>query len=112
MGDAATMERAAPHLPIAPLATALPRATQLRLDPSLISDPLPGELACAQDWLHVADLLDRVADSIPRRMARRGDFSAALAAFIAKEVRQSAAEIRANLALEEHQACVRACRYG
>lgn len=112
MNDAVTMERAALRSSISPLVTALPRATQMRLDPSLISDPLPGELACADEWHEIAALLDLVAATIPRRMRRHGRFSEALASFAAHEVRQVAAEIRANLVLEEHQACVKACRHG
>ena len=111
MAEAATLERDALRLSIAPLATALPRATVLRLDPEAPSERLPGELLCADEWHEVAALLDLVAASIPRRMRRHGRFSDALASFAAHEVRQVAAEIRANLALEERDACMKACRH-
>lgn len=82
--------------------------------PPAVSSPaaLPGELPCAEEWHEVAALLDRVAAAIPRRMRGKGRFSVALAAFVAHEVRGAAAEIRANLALEELDACVRARRHG
>lgn len=90
----------------------IPSAPRFALPERATATRLPGELLCADEWHEVAAHLNRVADSIPRRMAGRGRFSIALASFIANEVRQSAAEIRANLVLEEHDACVRACRHG
>ena len=110
MQAAALLQPASPaRLPVASITTTLQRSAVLRLDPGVMSDPLPGELACADDWHEIAKLLDAVAASIPKRMRGRGDFSDALASFIAGEVRGAAAEIRANLALEERDACIRAC---
>lgn len=72
---------------------------------------LPGEWVPADEWHEVAAHLDRVAAAIPRRMGRKDRFSMALAAFIAREVRQAAAEIRVNVALKEQDLCARACRH-
>lgn len=64
-----------------------------------------GGLPCSGEWDAIANMLDDVAAGLKRRMARRGPFSVALAAFIGSELKCSAAEIRANLALEELTAC-------
>ncbi|HEV2552734.1 MAG TPA: hypothetical protein VGV17_03105 [Bosea sp. (in: a-proteobacteria)] len=85
----------------------IPSAPRFAMPERAEATRLPGELLCADEWHEVAAHLDRVANSIPRRMHGRGRFSTALAAFVANEVRQSAAEIRANLALEERDACMR-----
>lgn len=73
---------------------------------------LPGEWLRADEWHEVAAHLDRVAASIPRRMGGKDRFSSALAAFIAREVRQAAAEIRVNVALKEQDLCAEACSHG
>lgn len=88
-----------------------PRSPAPPGSPHVSPTRLPGELACADEWHEVAALLDRVAASIPRRMHGRGRFSLALAAFIAHEITGCAAEIRANVALEERDACMRAGRH-
>lgn len=107
MAEAELMERPGRQLRVGSLNSPLARSRVLRRDPTLVSQ-LPGELACADEWHEIAKLLDVVAASIPMRMRGHGAFSAALARFIAREVRGTAAEIRANLALEERDACIKA----
>lgn len=68
--------------------------------------PLPdGGIAGGRNWLAIAQHLDKAASGLRRRMARRSVFDRALAEFVAKEMFGTAAEIRANLALEELAAC-------
>jgi hypothetical protein len=76
---------------------------------SLLTPPrdrsLPGDLACGAEWQETAAMLDDVARGIRKRFAYRDRFNSALALFIAREVQGAAAEIRANLALEELDRC-------
>ena len=84
----------------------------LRL-PHLQSVPLPeGGVVGGALWRSVATRLDEISAHLPKRMEGRSLFDKALADFVAREIAGVAAEIRANLALEEQDACMRRCRRG
>ncbi len=81
--------------------------------PRLDTLGLPGgEIVGGFAWKAVASRLDEISAWLPRRMAGRSLFDKALADFVAKEIAGVAAEIRANLALEEQDASVRRCGRG
>ena len=65
-----------------------------------------GELATSDEWVEVAAGLESVAALLPRfRMDEAPRFNRALAALVSSHLNTAAAQIRANLALEELTAC-------
>lgn len=74
--------------------------------PALTGTALPdGSITGGRNWQAIAARLDQSARGLRRRMTRRSLFDRALADFVANELAGTAAEIRANLALEELAAC-------
>lgn len=71
-----------------------------------------GEISGGLAWKAVAARLEESSELLPKRMAGRSLFDKALAEFVARELAAVAAEIRANLALEEMDASVRRCGRG
>lgn len=69
-----------------------------------ISSLAPGELQSSPQWLATAAVLELAAEALIRR-ACHGPFNRAQAKAAARALSGAAAEIRANLALEEMQAC-------
>ncbi|CAN7334131.1 hypothetical protein LJR090_002533 [Bosea sp. LjRoot90] len=70
-----------------------------------VSSLAPGELASSGLWLSTAAVLDAAATSLIDQTKGRGRFNQAQAKATAGTLREAAAEIRANLALEEMTAC-------
>lgn len=99
MSDAALLDRPRERLAITSLSTPLPWER-----PGATRRP-PGEMACAGEWHAVAAMLDDVAGGIAARVNGRSAFNVALIRFVTAEIRGAAAEIRANLALEELWRC-------
>jgi hypothetical protein len=69
-----------------------------------VSSLAPGELQSSPQWLATAAVLEETAEALIRR-ACHGPFDRAQARATARALCEAAAEIRANLALEEMQAC-------
>lgn len=69
-----------------------------------ISSLAPGELQSSLQWLATAALLEAAAEELIRR-ARHSPFDRAQAEATTRALWAAAAEIRANLALEEMHAC-------
>lgn len=69
-----------------------------------ISSLAPGELQSSPQWLATATLLEQTAEQLIRR-AGHSRFDGAQARATARALYGAAAEIRANLALEEMHAC-------
>ncbi len=65
-----------------------------------------GELATSDEWTEVAASLEGVAALLPRfRMGEGPNFNRALADLVSSHLSEAAAQIRANLALEELTEC-------
>lgn len=65
-----------------------------------------GELATSEEWLLVAETLEATALRLPQhRMAKGDSFNRVLAGNVAERLREAAAEIRSNLAIEEMHSC-------
>lgn len=69
-----------------------------------VSSLAPGELQGSEQWLATAAMLEQAAEDLIRR-ACHGGFSRTLGRTTAKRLLEAAAEIRANLAIEEMHAC-------
>lgn len=69
-----------------------------------VSSLAPGELQSSPQWLATAALLESAAEELIRR-ACHGPFNRAQAKATARALWGAAAEIRANLAIEEMHAC-------
>ena len=69
-----------------------------------VSSLAPGELQSSPQWQATAAVLEATAESLIRR-AVHSRFDRAQAKATARALYGAAAEIRANLALEEMQAC-------
>lgn len=69
-----------------------------------ISSLAPGELQSSPQWVATAALLEQSAEQLIRR-AGHSAFDRAQAKASARKLYEAAAEIRANLALEEMHAC-------
>lgn len=70
-----------------------------------IASLAPGELQSSEGWLATAAMLEATAALLVLRTRGDGRFSQAQAADTAGRLREAAAEIRANLALEEMVVC-------
>lgn len=70
-----------------------------------IASLAPGELQSSEGWLATAAMLEASASLLVLRTRGDGRFNQALAGATAGKLREAAAEIRANLALEEMHAC-------
>lgn len=70
-----------------------------------IASLAPGELQSSEGWLATAAMLEATAALLVLRTRGDGRFSQAQAGDTAGRLREAAAEIRANLALEEMVVC-------
>jgi hypothetical protein len=70
-----------------------------------ISSLAPGELMSSGEWTATAAMLEAAATALIDRTRGNGRFNQAQAKATAGTLREAAAEIRANLALEEMTAC-------
>jgi hypothetical protein len=70
-----------------------------------VSSLAPGELLSSDGWIATATMLEAAGASLIERTSGEGRFNQAQARSTAGKLREAAAEIRANLALEEDFAC-------